>query len=253
MPDLPNRTRLEQELTGDLARILDRARKSALKNPQAELQTEQQESEDKLAAFLIAVYLLSLGGMVKWGSWSEKRRQEQARRYATARARQVMQDSFYRMRDAMRQSASRAMTAVSVGVSPAVAVAEYGDDLADIFNKTRAEIIAITEITAANSVAEIELIDWINEWLTRGSGLPDGPLSQPPADDGTIEPQPPGSQIAAYWQTEKDEKVCPICSPLHNQLEQPGVIGNWTELFPLGPPAHPRCRCFIVWILDAEK
>ncbi|MBC9783539.1 minor capsid protein [Heliobacterium chlorum] len=42
------------------------------------------------------------------------------------------------------------------------------------------------------------------------------------------------------WLTAADERVCKVCGPLHRKL------------FPIdkipfgGPPAHPRCRCFIV-------
>ncbi|ATW24157.1 minor capsid protein [Candidatus Formimonas warabiya] len=42
------------------------------------------------------------------------------------------------------------------------------------------------------------------------------------------------------WLTAKDERVCKVCGPLHKKI------------FPIdqipfgGPPAHPRCRCFIV-------
>ena len=44
----------------------------------------------------------------------------------------------------------------------------------------------------------------------------------------------------AIWLTAADERVCGVCGPLHRRI------------FPIdqvpfgGPPAHPRCRCFIV-------
>jgi len=46
------------------------------------------------------------------------------------------------------------------------------------------------------------------------------------------------------WWTSEDERVCPICSPLH------GVKRKIGGIFPGGldaPPAHPRCRCWIVY------
>ena len=42
------------------------------------------------------------------------------------------------------------------------------------------------------------------------------------------------------WYTRRDERVCPICQPLH------GTVTNKKGVFPGGyvsPPAHPKCRC----------
>ena len=51
-----------------------------------------------------------------------------------------------------------------------------------------------------------------------------------------------GRLLLPYWQTERDEKVCPICGPLD---DKPGA--EWRDRFPAGPPAHPRCRCWKEW------
>lgn len=45
------------------------------------------------------------------------------------------------------------------------------------------------------------------------------------------------------WLTERDGSVCPICRPLH--LKKRDV---WEAQFPDGPPAHPNCRCEIVYV-----
>lgn len=45
-----------------------------------------------------------------------------------------------------------------------------------------------------------------------------------------------------YWQTEQDARVCPICSPLNKRKRD-----AWARKFPMGPPAHPNCRCYIVY------
>lgn len=52
------------------------------------------------------------------------------------------------------------------------------------------------------------------------------------------------------WRTARDELVCPVCGPLHQQRAQlgqafPGNIGN--------PPAHPNCRCIIVPVVAPER
>ena len=44
------------------------------------------------------------------------------------------------------------------------------------------------------------------------------------------------------WKTAMDERVCQICAPLHN--EAVGILDNFS-LGISGPPAHPRCRCWI--------
>lgn len=41
------------------------------------------------------------------------------------------------------------------------------------------------------------------------------------------------------WITQRDERVCPICGPLHEKK-----VSVWGDQFPFGPPAHPRCRCY---------
>lgn len=49
------------------------------------------------------------------------------------------------------------------------------------------------------------------------------------------------------WWTERDQKVCPICEPLHGKDRT-----IWARHFPKGPPAHPRCRCNIEYA-EAEE
>lgn len=48
-----------------------------------------------------------------------------------------------------------------------------------------------------------------------------------------------GVRMVRIWQTSHDERVCPICGPLHDQPEQ-----VWAKQFPAGPPAHVNCRCW---------
>tara|TARA_B110000285_G_C15112047_1_gene611714 strand:+ start:35 stop:763 length:729 start_codon:yes stop_codon:yes gene_type:complete len=44
------------------------------------------------------------------------------------------------------------------------------------------------------------------------------------------------------WWTEEDQRVCPICGPIHNKKRS-----EWEGEFPVGPPAHPNCRCWIAY------
>lgn len=53
-----------------------------------------------------------------------------------------------------------------------------------------------------------------------------------------------GLPVEEYWVTQQDDRVCPICGPLH---DQPSKV--WEPTFPLGPPGHVNCRCDLrpVW------
>jgi SPP1 gp7 family putative phage head morphogenesis protein len=85
------------------------------------------------------------------------------------------------------------------------------------FSVERATLIATTEVTRA--YAEGNRAAW------RASGI----IQQ------------------MRWQTSADEMVCPVCRPLSGQVVEVGADG-----FPIDdgevafPPAHPRCRCWVV-------
>lgn len=44
--------------------------------------------------------------------------------------------------------------------------------------------------------------------------------------------------VELIWYTQDDERVCPVCAPLHGTTQD-----EWGQQFPDGPPAHVRCRC----------
>jgi SPP1 gp7 family putative phage head morphogenesis protein len=81
-----------------------------------------------------------------------------------------------------------------------------------VFSRTRAEAIAISEVTRLFAAG--------NEIVWGATGLIFGKV----------------------WQTSQDELVCPICAPLHGQLR---FIGADFDIGIQNPPAHPRCRCWI--------
>jgi hypothetical protein len=81
------------------------------------------------------------------------------------------------------------------------------------FGRVRSEAISITSITDALSAGLILL----NAIYERENGV----------------------TVDEVWFTRLDERVCPICGPLHGKPKR-----VWAEQFPDGPPAHPRCRCF---------
>ena len=88
------------------------------------------------------------------------------------------------------------------------------------FSRARARLIAITETTAAYSRGEIVAAQQLEK-------------------EGYFE-------YEKVWQTANDDRVCPICEPLHNMVvvgtrgKFDSVAGTLTS-----PPAHPGCRCWI--------
>ena len=85
---------------------------------------------------------------------------------------------------------------------------ELEDLLLQSFGPTRAERIAVTEITRAASEGEQE-------------------IARELADAGI--------QMTPIWQTNNDELVCELCAPRHNQVITDGEY----------PPIHPRDRCWV--------
>jgi hypothetical protein len=81
---------------------------------------------------------------------------------------------------------------------------------------TRAESIAITELTSANTAGERRA-----------------------AADYAARHQ---IHVEATWHTEEDSKVCPVCRPLDGTTDD-----VWRQKMPNGPPGHPRCRCWLTW------
>lgn len=82
----------------------------------------------------------------------------------------------------------------------------------NVYSESRARTIAVTEVTRA--YAEGNLASW------RASGV--------------IEKK--------RWNSNNDEKVCPICRPLNGQVV--GLDEDFGDGIP-APPGHSRCRCWI--------
>lgn len=94
--------------------------------------------------------------------------------------------------------------------SPDTDLVTLGESIGQLFGPVRGEMIAITEATRASAEGEEELVREIEESL-------------------------PGARVRQIWLTSRDELVCAVCGPRHNQARGNG----WDE----PPPAHPRCRC----------
>lgn len=53
------------------------------------------------------------------------------------------------------------------------------------------------------------------------------------------------SKLIKRWFTIEDDRRCPICIPLHGQIRPFKDSFSSLGFTGLGPPAHPRCRCFL--------
>jgi uncharacterized protein with gpF-like domain len=114
------------------------------------------------------------------------------------------------------------------------------DRLAPVFGKTRADMIAQTEVTRV--VARGNIMLWESTGFVSGK----------------------------RWMTARDERVCPICRPLHMQLveidkgwtfsaqdvadneELRKALGGVTAITYLHPPAHVNCRCWMQPFVSEE-
>jgi len=96
-------------------------------------------------------------------------------------------------------------------------VKELMERIAVRFSPAHAEQVAITEVTRAISRGGEEL-------------------------QRRLEMQ--NVRTVRRWLTAEDERVCPVCAPMdHTTFES----GAWVRAgLASGPPAHPRCRCWVV-------
>ena len=92
--------------------------------------------------------------------------------------------------------------------------------LGSIYSPVRAEMIAVTEVTRAAAEGERGIVSELSKQ---------------------------GITMVEVWQTNNDELVCPICGPRHDKPKGDG----WSRSD--GPPAHPRCRCWVNHELPKPK
>jgi hypothetical protein len=95
--------------------------------------------------------------------------------------------------------------------TPGMTIQDLAKLIAPASGKARASSIAITETTRAASQATVEYQKYLGAR---------------------------GVLMERVWNTDADDLVCPICAPLNNKNED-----VWLADYPLGPPAHVRCRC----------
>ncbi len=218
MPDVPNRDDLEKELARKLGRLnrVHMARLlELLGDPPDMLNVPPEfweEAGEELAAvirpFAADVYLAAAQRLlddptmgvigVEWGLVNQ-RAAEWARQYSFDLVTGINDTSRAAIREAVENFFAQQQT-----------IGELRKKLGEIYSPVRAEMIATTEVTRAAAQGELEFQNQL-------SAL--------------------GVQTRQVWQTNIDERVCPICQPRHRKPQGEG----WTD----PPPAHVRCRCWL--------
>ena len=123
-----------------------------------------------------------------------------------------------------------------------------------ILGDTRADGIAITETTAANTAGErraaSDYVAWANSEEARRAEVENERGGTSPLERRNVDrfSRRLGVTLKAAWNTEKDSKVCPICKPLDGTTE-----ATWGRVAPEGPPAHPRCRCALLYSVSDSQ
>lgn len=192
------------------------------------------------------------GEPVDWPAWEERLRKELEDELAAVFLLifMVMRDDQSRATQlASRFASSRAGTLLDRMRRNFRNEVNSGVPARDVFSPTRAETIAITEITTAISAAENAARQdrAMDDPERRAKEQPDGTPADRPGvgpGDGRLKPPPVivSDGTVAIWQTAEDERVCPVCGPLHDARAT-----RWATQFPNGPPAHPRCRCWLIY------
>lgn len=240
MPPVPNRDELERELArklgrlfsgfaGHLLEILDQYGFDVNRIPASVWAGLTQEEKTILIPFLERVALESAEQLiastnigVDWALVNQAAA-DWARSYSTLLAGQIESTSRGAIASSIRNSIasffeeglSFDQLTARLEADPNLAklfTRDVRDKLGRVYGPNRAEMIARTEVTRASVEGQ------------RFTAL---------------EYEKLGITMVEVWQTRNDEIVCPICGPRHGKKEGDG----WTRYD--GPPAHPRCRCWV--------
>lgn len=248
MADLLDRLDIEADIARVMSRLAIRHRKELegllgfppnLNNvPQSFWEKVEREEREQSALLLFALFLKSFDAhafpeedqswngilsKIKRGVFPEpaslqaasdellRRRRDAATTYAANVALFTSEQSVRTSQDALRKQVFAWYNTVE---DKRIAEVEFYEGIHGIWTPQRAENFAITETTKATT--------WGG-----ASGV-----------QATV-----GISNEDLWITEKDGRVCPICKQFHRKPRS-----EWGSFFPLGSPAHNRCRCWIWYV-----
>lgn len=211
----PDRTP-EEELAAELEALF------LLYGPQFAAMIAQGEQPDtsKMDEAMLVLLLLSLGGIAvrealqRSAAIGVSVSIDAVNRAAVQWAQSYGYDLVRGINETTRQAIQNAMT--QFARTPGMGIDDVARMLEPTFGSNRANMIAVTETTRAQSRA---------------------------VDIAKVELEQMGLRYRRQWVTYGDDRVCPICSPLHNKYED-----VYRQEFPEGPPAHVRCRCWIALV-----
>lgn len=259
--ELPDRDKLEEQFARRMGKLSARHRRELLEllgNPPDTSRVTQEfwdrvdrEEREELLPLLLLIFLASgethardaagadwssMSGQVldtlntSGRAWAEQQA-DQIAVGVTENSRNMLQEADARwaararsaaesVRDEMVNSTESVFThqeierAVEEALRSSITEEDAVDVANRIFGPNRVENISITETTGAISAG----------------------------GDAGIE-ETVGTSPNDLWITERDSKVCPICSKLHMKPRH-----EWEDYFWSGPPAHSRCRCYIRYV-----
>jgi len=252
MAEIPNRSQLEAIFAARFSELSSRHRQRLLELvgdppnpalvPESFWEFVRQETESELAAILVILFAASFDYHTPAGANTNG--PFEAAAYADRRAREIADGYARHSRDRWTTFAQNwrpdlgaeggsAEAPGPTGPTPGSGPSRPGggetrptadarraveDAAATIFGPERAESVATTETTAAQSAGA--------ESAASAAGV---------LSDRDI------------WWTEADGRVCRTCGPLHRTGRR-----VWSQKFPDGPPAHPNCRCWIEYAFQAD-
>lgn len=217
MADLAHRAELERRVERAMSGLSSKQRRKLVEllgNPPDPLNVPESfwndVYEDRIAELMAVLLLGFVVGARQHGAEDQSATAQAAQAYAQQRAREVAQSFVQNSREALEAKAREWAEPTTTDAREAAA---------EVFAPSRDENIGITETTSAGQAG--------SEWAVTQAG------QQSEADK---------------WRTERDARVCPICSPLEMTPRS-----EWQAKFPAGPPAHPRCRCFIEYAVETKR
>lgn len=246
MAEIPNRSQLEVIFAARFSELSSRHRQRLLELvgdppnptlvPESFWQQVQQETESELAAILVILFAASFDYHTPAGAGSNG--PFAAAAYADRRSREIAGSYAQHSRDRWTTFTQGWRPDLGADGGPAATTPDAGpsrpgggegrptgaarraveDAAASIFGPERAESVATTETTAAQSAG--------SESAASSAGV---------LNDRDI------------WWTEADGRVCRTCGPLHRTTRP-----TWSIEFPDGPPAHPNCRCWIEYAFQRD-
>ena len=219
MAELTNRDKIESDFAKRFGVLAGRHRREldellgeppdAANVPQSFWEKVQRETEEEMVAILLFLFIAasSQHGM--------KDSQAAATGFALGRGAQVARSYTATSVDRTANNFDREEIARRDGPLPK---AEREARLDKIFGQARVEELAVDNTTAANTAG--------------GEAATAATVGLSPDDT---------------WFTQGDQRVCPVCGPLHRKKRE-----DWQRFFPSGPPSHPNCRCWIEYAREKQ-